>query len=479
MLASVATTLDNEKTNQIQNILHKQRVSYCFNSNPSYEERCHLLSKLETELRKYKEELAEALNQDFSCRSFDETMLAEIMVTIESIKYHKKNLKTWMKPSKRRVSALFAPASNQVVYQPKGVVGIIAPWNYPLQLSLVPLVTALSAGNRAVIKLSEYTPTTNIVLEKMLAEAYDEDVVAVVTGGPEIGELFSKQKWDHLIFTGSTEIGKHVMQAASKNLVPVTLELGGKSPCIVTNKADIESAAAAIVFGKVTNAGQTCIAPDYLLCPRELEQSLIQAITNKYKEYYPDIKANNDHTAIINKRQFDRLKGYLSDAAEKGAAIIELNNAEENFEETRKIPLTLVRNTTDQMTLMQNEIFGPLLPILTYDSLVEATNYINSRPRPLALYLFSHSAREQQMIIDSTHAGGIGINECLLHAAQDDLPFGGIGDSGLGHYHAKEGFLSLSHAKSIHKKGKFYTGKYIHAPYGRLAHKIIYKYLIN
>jgi coniferyl-aldehyde dehydrogenase len=406
-------------------------------------------------------------------------MIAEIMVTLECIKYNRKNLKKWMKPSSRHVSALFAPASNKVHFQPKGVVGIMVPWNYPVQLAIAPLATALAAGYRAVIKMSEFTPATNEVIRRMLAEAFSEDQVAILSGEANVGAAFSNIHWDHLIFTGSTSVARHVMSACGKNLVPVTLELGGKSPCIITATTNLKTAAQAIIFGKATNAGQTCIAPDYIFCPKNRVEDLKAALIDRYKESFPTLKNNNDYTAIINDRQHLRLAGLLKDADAKGANITTLNHANEDFAGTRKMPLSIVQNTTEEMTIMQDEIFGPLLPILTYDNIDQAISHINDGPRPLALYLFSFNSAEQKQVLTQTHAGGVKINDCLTHIAQDDMPFGGVGDSGIGAYHGKEGFTSLSHAKSVHKKGRINMGHLIHAPHDRFMHKLIYKFIIR
>lgn len=480
-MVATAAHLEDEQTQiaYLNDVFAKQKAAYASSPYPSLEQRKQDLEKLDKALRAYKDELAEAINQDFSCRSKDETLLAEIMITLEGIKYNRKNLKKWMKPERRHVSALFAPASNKVHYQPKGVVGIMVPWNYPIQLACAPLAAALAAGNRAVIKLSEFTPATNEVLQRMLASILDEDQVAVVLGEAQVGAEFSNLHWDHLLFTGSTAVGRHVMSAAGKNLVPVTLELGGKSPCIITDNASLKGAAESIIFGKATNAGQTCIAPDYIFCPTHMLDEVKTHIQQAYARAFPTLKTNNDYTAIVNERQFNRLQGYLKDATEKGAIVEPLNTANEDFSGTRKIPLTLVTNTTDDMVVMQDEIFGPLLPILTYDTLDQALSYINAHPRPLALYLFSHNGQEHNHVLNNTHAGGVAINDCLTHIAQDDMPFGGVGDSGIGAYHGKEGFLTFSHAKSVHKKGRFNSGKFIHAPHGRLVHRLIYKYVIR
>lgn len=480
MVATAAQMNDEQaQIAYLHQVFGDQKAAYAKQPYPSIEARRRNLDKLSSALRKYKDELADAVNSDFSCRSKDETLLAEVMITLEGIGYNRKNLKKWMKPSKRHVSALHAPAHNEVQYQPKGVIGIMVPWNYPIQLSIMPLATAFAAGNRGVIKMSEFTPATNEVLKRMLASEFSEDEAAIVTGEAQVGAEFSSMHWDHLIFTGSTAVARHVMSAAGKNLVPVTLELGGKSPCIITDSASLKGAAESIIFGKATNAGQTCIAPDYILCPSNMLEDVKAQISAAYKRSFPTLRDNNDYTAIINERQFNRLNDYLKDAEEKGATIEPLNNANEDFSGTRKIPLTLVTNTTDDMVIMQDEIFGPLLPIMTYEKLEDALHYINANPRPLALYLFSHNSKEHDYVNKNTHAGGVTINDCLMHIAQDDMPFGGVGDSGIGAYHGKEGFISLSHAKSVHKKGRFNSGKFIHAPHGRLVHRLIYKFIVR
>ncbi|MEY8247109.1 MAG: coniferyl aldehyde dehydrogenase [Bermanella sp.] len=481
MVATATQIQDDEQQHiaHLQDVFAKQKAAFAQQPYPSLQQRRADLDKLAAVLLKYKDQVAEAMNQDFSSRSKDETLLAEILGALEGINYHKKNVKKWMKPSKRHVGLMFAPASNKVFYQPKGVIGVIVPWNYPTFLTVSPLAVALAAGNRIVIKLSEFTPATNLVIKAMLAEAFDEDQIAVVLGEATVGMEFTSMHWDHMIFTGSTMVGRHVMASAAKNLVPVTLELGGKSPCIITDSASLSGAGDSIIFGKSTNAGQTCVAPDYILCPENMKDAVKKQIAASYQKFYPTLRDNQDYTAIINQRQLDRLQGLVSDASAKGATVEPLNHAGEDFSGTRKMPLTLITGTTDEMTVMQDEIFGPILPIVTYKNLDEALTYIKDRPRPLAMYLFSHNKKEQQHVVQTTHAGGVTINDCLTHIAQDDLPFGGVGDSGIGHYHGKEGFLTLSHAKSIHTKGHINSGKLVHAPHGRLVHRLIYKFLLG
>lgn len=438
------------------------------------------LVKLKKVLLEHQEELVQALSKDFGCRSVDDSKMGDLMPTIMGINYAIKHIKKWMKPSKRHVGVLFQPAKAFVMYQPLGVVGIITPWNYPVFLSLGPLTTALSAGNRALIKMSEFTPATNDLIKKMLNSIFDNDKVAVVTGGPDVAAHFSNQAFDHLIFTGSTRVGKIVMAAAAKNLTPVTLELGGKSPTIIDDEIDIKDAVSRFILGKTLNAGQTCVAPDYILCPSGRVDELKRAISTQFVKMYPTVAENSDYGAIINDAQFQRLHQWSADAKAKGAILTPLtNDTEQDCIAAGKIPLTLVSNVNDDMLLMQEEIFGPLLPIISYESLNEAISYVNERPRPLALYLCSHNPATQQEVLERTHAGGVCLNDAAMHVAQDDMPFGGIGPSGMGHYHGHEGFLTFSKAKSVFKKGKINTASNAFPPYGKLIHKLIYKLFLK
>lgn len=479
MVATVTNLQTNNNIAHIKALFDQQKQAYRQQPMFSSEQRIEHLNRLKSALIKHQDELAGAINEDFSCRSVDETKVAEVMVTVQGINYAIARVKKWMKPSRRHVGVLFMPASNHVLYQPLGVVGIIVPWNYPVQLALSPLCAALAAGNRVMLKMSEFTPATNAVLKRMLATVFPEDHVAVIEGEVDVATAFSEQPWDHLIFTGSTAVGHHVMAAAAKNLTPVTLELGGKSPVIVAPNGDLNEAAERICFGKSLNAGQTCIAPDYVLVPKGEENAFISAYQAAFKRMYPTIKDNSDYSAIVNERQYERLQNWVAKAAEAGADITVVNPANESFEGTRKMPLHIVQNAADDTQVMQDELFGPILPVVTYDTLVDAINYINDRPRPLALYIFSHDKALQKTIVENTHSGGVSINDTLTHIAQDDMPFGGIGPSGMGHYHGKEGFISLSKAKAIHAKGKFNSGKMAYPPYGKLVHKLIYRFFIR
>ncbi len=472
-----------ESTKQIQQThraFEEQKAGFRNNPMPSLAERKENLKRLKQALLTNQDRLVEAIYQDFSCRSRDESLIAEIMPSIQGINYTLKNLKDWMKPAKRHVSVLFQPASNKVHYQPKGVVGVIVPWNYPLYLAIGPLVASLAAGNRTLIKMSEFTPHTSELFREIIAATFPADLVSVITGEAEVAAEFSSLPFDHLLFTGSTSVGKLVMRAASANLTPVTLELGGKSPAIVSPDVPMTDAAERIAFGKAFNAGQTCVAPDYVLCPADRVQAFVDEFRVRFADMYPSLKDNDDYTAIINDRQYRRLQGYLDDARAKGAEIIEINPTGEAMgEDSRKIPLTLILNTTPDMKVMQDEIFGPLLPVIGYGSLDEAIQYINDRPRPLALYFFGYDRDQQKQVISQTLSGGMCINDSLMHVAQDDLPFGGVGDSGMGHYHGREGFLTFSHHRAVFSKQKFNSGKFVYAPHGTAIHRLVYKFFIR
>ncbi|WP_247267284.1 MULTISPECIES: coniferyl aldehyde dehydrogenase [Pseudomonas] len=460
---------------ELDRLFAAQRAAYAANPMPPADQRQQWLKALRDLLSNERQALVEAISADFSHRSADETLLAELMPSLHGIHYASRHLKGWMKSSRRKVGMAFQPASAKVVYQPLGVVGIIVPWNYPLYLAIGPLVGALAAGNRVMLKLSESTPATGQLLKTLLGRIFPEDLVCVVLGEADIGVAFSRLRFDHLLFTGATSIGKHVMRAAAENLTPVTLELGGKSPAIVSRDVPLKDAAERIAFGKTLNAGQTCVAPDYVLVPQDRVGAFVEAYRQVVNNFYPTLADNPDYTAIINERQLARLNGYVSDATSKGALLIPL------FEQGqgRRMPHSLLLNVTDEMTVMQDEIFGPLLPIVPYQDLDQAFAYINQRPRPLALYYFGYDKREQNRVLHETHSGGVCLNDTLLHVAQDDMPFGGIGPSGMGHYHGHEGFLTFSKAKGVLIKQRFNAAKLIYPPYGKSIQKLIQKLFIR
>ena len=480
MVANTAevSSIDTE-TIRLKELFSRQKSAFSNNPMPNADQRIGHLKALKDITIEYQDQLASAISIDFSGRSKDETLLAEILTSVEGINMAIKKTRKWMKPSKRSVGMLFAPAENEVRYQPLGVVGIIVPWNYPIFLALGPLVAALSAGNRAMIKMSEFTPNLNKVFKAMLAEIFEENQVCIIEGEADAAIAFTEQPFDHILFTGSTTVGRFVMAAAAKNLTPVTLELGGKSPAIVSDHIPMKDAAERICFGKSMNAGQTCVAPDYILVSKAKEQEFVQAYTNAFTKMYPTLKDNDDYTAIINNRQHQRLMGLLTDAKEKGAKLTEINPANEDLSAGRKLAPVILQNMKQDMDIAEEEIFGPILPIITYENLNEAIEYVNDRPRPLALYYFGYDKTEQDHVLDNTHSGGVSINDTLMHLAQEDMPFGGVGDSGMGHYHGHEGFLTLSKAKAVHRKGRLSTGHLAFPPYDNSIRKMIYSIFIR
>jgi coniferyl-aldehyde dehydrogenase len=461
------------RARQLRAAFDAQRAAFRAEPFPSLTTRLERLTRLEAACLDRRDELADAISDDFGNRSRHESLIAEIFITVSSIRYLKKHLKRFMRSHGRQVAMTFLPGRARVEPQPLGVVGIISPWNYPVQLALSPLAAALAAGNRVMLKPSELTPRTSECKARLLADAFDEDLVTTVQGGPEVGATFSSLPFDHLLYTGSTRVGRLVMQAAAKNLTPVTLELGGKSPTIVHRDFDVTRAASAIAAGKLFNAGQTCIAPDYALVHRDRVQAFVDAFRTKVATSFPSLADNPDFTSIVNERHFARLQGYLDDARQKGARIVELNPASEDLGDGTKLAPHLVLDPTDEMAVMQEEIFGPILPIVPVDSFDAAIEYVNDRPRPLALYLFDDDRGRIDDVLRRTHSGGVTINDTLLHVAQDDLPFGGIGPSGLGAYHGQEGFDTFSHRKAVFHQARVNGSSLLHPPYGRRIEKLL------
>ena len=471
-------TTAQAKISHLSELFQRQRSSYLAAPNPDHDIRRERLNQLKAAVLRFKTPLVEALSQDYGHRSIDDSLISDIMPVINNINYSLKNLNKWLKPSARHAGILLAPAKVTVHYQPLGVIGIIVPWNFPVMLSIGPLVTAIAAGNHAMLKLSEFTPATNQVIKQLLAEVFDESHVAVIEGEADVAAEFSALPFDHLLFTGSTTVGRHVMRAAANNLTPVTLELGGKSPVIIAPDMSLEIAVERMIYGKCLNAGQICVAPDYVLCPKAKVDDFIAAYRAKFKTMYGAITHNKDYGSIINTRQFDRILTVLNDAKAKGARVISATD-EAIDSQNRKLATQLITNTNEGMLLMQEEIFGPLLPIIGYNSLDEAIQYINHRARPLALYIMSFDEPSQQKILQQTHSGGVCINETVFHVAADDAPFGGIGPSGMGHYHGKEGFLTFSHAKTVLSRGRFNTGKFVHPPYGTFIQRMLMKLFLR
>lgn len=411
--------------------------------------------------------LIAAVNQDFGHRSSVETRIAELFPSLEAIRHTRRHLPRWMKSERRHVSFWFWPSRNRVMAQPLGLIGIIVPWNYPLYLTFGPLVAALGAGNRVMLKMSEYTPATGALLADLFSRYLGGDVVQVVNGDAQIAQAFTHLPFDHLLFTGSTAVGRHVMSAAAENLTPVTLELGGKSPVLIGSDIHLERTATAIVAGKLMNAGQTCVAPDYVLVHEQDCSALLDAIRRAAAKLYPTLVSNPDYTAIINTTHYQRLLAWLEEAQNAGAIVEQINPANEVFADCRKFPLTLVQKCPEHCQLMQEEIFGPILPLITYNTFEQALVYIQARPRPLALYLFDNNKAHIKQALEATVSGGVAINETVLHVAQDDLPFGGVGPSGMGHYHGKEGFLTFSKLKPVYQHHALTATWLLRPPYGK------------
>ncbi len=411
--------------------------------------------------------IAAAISKDFGHRSAHETQLLELFPALQAIKHALKHIKTWMKPQRAWAALWFIPARTELRSQPLGVVGIIAPWNYPILLAVGPLVSALAAGNRVMLKMSEFTPHTAELFAQLIARYFPSGPISVINGGPETGKAFTALPFDHLLFTGATQVGRQVMRAAAENLTPLTLELGGKSPAIVGTDFPIALAAQRILFGKCLNAGQTCIAPDYVLLPRGCEDEFIAAAKAAVAQLYPTLKDNADYTAIVNLRHKQRLASYLEDARDQGAVVVELNPANEIFSSSNKLPPTIVTQVNDTMRLMQEEIFGPLLPVLSYQSLDEAIGYVKRHARPLALYYFGYEPSAIERVLNETISGGVSINETIMHIAQDHLPFGGVGASGMGHYHGRFGFETFSKLKPVFRQSRYNGLKLFHPPFGK------------
>jgi coniferyl-aldehyde dehydrogenase len=463
------------QTGSAREIFNRQRAAYLDKPYIAFAERRHALMTLETILVENQQEIAEVICRDFGHRSLHETKLLEIFPTVSGLADARRRLKKWMRPQHRHVSFWFMGAKNRVIPQPKGVVGIISPWNYPLQLAVSPLTCALAAGNRCMIKMATNSQGLCLLLHRLTSRVLPEELVAFLPGVP--ASEFTSLPFDHLIFTGSPRSGRTVMKTAADNLTPVTLELGGKSPTIVASDFDIDKAADRILYVKYMNAGQTCVAPDYLFLPENRVEAFVEKAQKLIQTRYPRLDTV-DYTSIIDARSYARLMDCLRDARAKGAKVVNLLPGAEPDEGLRKIPPTLVLDVTDDMALMQEEIFGPLLPVKTYQDLDQTIAYIKGRQRPLALYLFTNNRAVQEKVISNTMSGGVCINDCAMHVAQHDLPFGGIGNSGLGHYHGYEGFVEFSKLRPVFKQAPLPASAFLFPPYGKIFERI-YRLMIK
>ena len=438
---------------------------------PSVAHRRAQLERLEAALKGAQAGIEQAISADFGHRAPQETALAEIFTSVEAARYTARQLRRWAKPERRPVSIWHRPGYARLHRQPLGVVGIVVPWNYPLYLAAGPLVSALAAGNRVMIKMSEFTPAFGALWAWLIADCFPPEEVSVVNGGVEIAEAFTRLPFDHLLFTGSTRVGREVMRAAADNLTPVTLELGGKSPAIVCEDFPIDLAARRILYGKCANAGQTCVAPDYVLVPAAKVAAFLAAAREAVGRFFPAL-ASSDYTAIASDRHYGRLTGYLDDARAKGATLHPLH-ADASDAAARKLAPVALTGVTAAMRVMQDEIFGPILPVVPYGALDEAIAFVNARPRPLALYAFSDDSRTVAHVLGTTTSGGATVNDTMLHVAQDALPFGGVGPSGMGVYHGREGFDTFSKLRGVYYQRRFNGLALLQPPYGERFRRLM------
>ena len=458
----------------LERLLLVQRSAFEAERYPSVATRRDRLERLRRIVTQHESRFVAAIERDFGHRSAHETRLAELYIVGAEARHAIRRLSRWMKPRRVATPWHLLPASARIMHQPVGVVGIISPWNYPVQLALAPAVAAIAAGNRVMLKPSELTPATSSLLAELVSASFREDEFAVVEGDADIGQAFSALAFDHLFFTGSTAVGRKVAQAAAANLTPVTLELGGKSPAVFDATADFASSVPRLMVGKLLNAGQTCIAPDYALVPAARLDEFIAAATATVHDLYPQVSTNPDYTSIVNARHFARLTGLLDDARSKGARIMPLGEAGARTDTTpRRLVPTLVAGVTDDMAIMREEIFGPLLPIETYSTPDDAIAKINARPHPLALYWFGADRRHRERMLRQTLAGGVTVNDTLWHFAHEGLPFGGVGASGSGQYHGEHGFVTFSKAKPVYAQSRFAPTRLLYPPYGRVFERVL------
>ncbi len=452
-------------TNGLKELLHKQQQAHRRDPYPPWSRRVERLNTLRALIQDNVQTLCAAINRDFGCRPDAETRLLELFPSLGGIDHALRHGKRWMRPKKQFASLWFLPARTELLPQPVGVVGVIVPWNYPLYLAVGPITDALAAGNRVLVKMSEYTPHFSALFADLCEKYFPDGEVGVVSGDAEVARAFSALPFDHLLFTGSTKVGKHVMRAAAENLTPVTLELGGKSPAIIGPGARFEHAVERIVYGKCVNAGQTCIAPDYVLLPREHQDEFIAAARRVFARMYPDFDTRAQYASIISERQHQRLIHARDEAVTRGAHAHVL--ATGGSDAARRMPPTLLTGVAPDAGVMQEEIFGPLLPLVPYDNLDEALDFVAERPHPLSLYLFDTDKATQDKVLKRNLAGGVSINDTLYHIAQHHLPFGGIGDSGMGAYHGEAGFRTFSKMKPVFRQARLNGVGLLNPPYGK------------
>ena len=467
-------TTDNAQSAMLEDLLTTQRKAYLADPTPDYQQRVSDLKALARMIRDHQDEIVQAVSDDYGNRSHHETLFAEIFPALDGIKDTIKRLKKWMKPQRRHVDfTAFPTSSARVIPQPLGVVGVIVPWNFPVNLSIGPLINIFAAGNRAMVKMSENSERLTQLLQRISGDYFPQDKLVFLEGAGGMGQAFSKLKFDHLIFTGSGATGRKVMASAAENLTPVTLELGGKSPAIVAPDFDMDTACERVLFWKLFNAGQICTTVDYLLLPEDKVEAFVEKAKKVFQKRYPDIQSK-DYTAVIDEPSFRRLWKTLDDAVHKGATAIDLTDGQGNRDDAiQKFPPHLLLNVSDDMEIMQREIFGPLLPIKTYKNREEVAEYINRGDRPLAIYPFTNDKSLRDYYIDHVMSGGVSVNNAVLHVGQHDIPFGGVGESGMGHYHGYEGFVTFSKLRPVFFQGPLDPLKLLMPPYGKVANKMM------
>jgi len=456
--ASKVSSLELDDVARMRGLLTRQQQAFLAEGAVSAATRIDRLQRCHRMIGEHQQAIIDACHQDFGNHSRHQAQMSEVMTVMDGLERASRQVTRWMKPERRKVMFPLGLMGSRawVEFQPKGVVGNLSTWNFPVYTAILPLAGIFAAGNRAMLKLSELTPATAALLQRLIAEYFDPSECAAVTGGPEVGARFAALPFDHLMFTGGTHIGRQIMAAAARNLTPVTLELGGKSPVIVGRSYPLHKAAERIMTGKALNLGQACLAPDYCLVPRERKEDFVAHAIAYFSQLFPSILANPDYTAVINQRHYQRLQNVVRDARDKGADVREINPAGEAFPaspgQVCKMPMTLIVDPSDDMLAMQEELFGPVLCIRSYDAIDDCIAYINGRPRPLGLYYFGNDPDEQRRVLDRTTSGGTAINDVMAHSSCDDLPFGGIGHSGMGHYHGQDGFRAFSHQRAVYRQ---------------------------
>ena len=471
---SEATRAGEAGGEALRRIFDRQRAAFGAERFATLALRRDRIARLAAIVTQHERALAAAVDRDFGHRPAQETRLAELYVVAAECRRTRARLARWMRPRRVATPLHLAPGSAWVMPQPKGVVGVVSPWNYPIQLALAPAIAALAAGNRVMLKPSEATPATSALLRELVAGSFAEDEFAVVPGDAAVGAAFAALPFDHLFFTGSTAVGRRVALAAAANLTPVTLELGGKSPAIFDIDADFDSAAPSLLVGKLLNAGQTCIAPDYALVPASRVGEFEQAIVAALPRLYPQPCANPDYASIVNERHFGRIQALVDDARALGARIVTLGGAADAPAPwPRRMPPTIVVGVDERMAIMREEIFGPLLPVESYATLGDAIARINARPHPLAMYWFGRNAQRRAQVLRETLAGGVTLDDTLWHFAHEGLPFGGVGASGIGVYHGEHGFTSFSHMKPVFRQARLAAGSLLYPPYGRRFERVL------